>query len=77
MVDIAGFAQPRFSAVQDAFAANFAEGLELGARFTLVQRGEVVADLWAGHADRARSRPFDERTLTPVFSPPPRRSRPC
>jgi CubicO group peptidase (beta-lactamase class C family) len=68
MVEIAGFAQPRFAAVKDAFAANFAEGLELGARFTLVQGGEVVVDLWAGHADRARSRPFDERTLTPVFS---------
>jgi CubicO group peptidase (beta-lactamase class C family) len=68
MVDIAGFAQPRFTAVQDAFAANFAEGLELGARFTLIERGEVVVDLWAGHADRARIRPFDERTLTPIFS---------
>jgi CubicO group peptidase (beta-lactamase class C family) len=68
MVEIAGFAQPRFAAVKDAFAANFAEGLELGARFTAVQGGEVVVDLWAGHADRARQRAFDERTLTPIFS---------
>lgn len=68
MVEIAGFAKPRFSAVQDAFAANFDEGRELGARFTLVKSGEVVVDLWAGHADRARTRPFDQRTLTPVFS---------
>ena len=68
MVDIAGFAQPRFAAVKDAFAANFAEGVELGTRFTLVQAGEVVVDLWAGHADRRRTRAFDERTLVPVFS---------
>jgi CubicO group peptidase (beta-lactamase class C family) len=68
MLDIAGFAQPRFAAVKDAFAANFEQGLELGARFTLVQAGEVVVDLWAGHADRARTRAFDERTLVPVFS---------
>jgi CubicO group peptidase (beta-lactamase class C family) len=68
MVDIAGFAAPRFAAVRDAFAENFAEGQELGARFTLVQAGEVVVDLWGGYADRARSRPFDERTLVPVFS---------
>jgi CubicO group peptidase (beta-lactamase class C family) len=68
MVDIAGFAAPRFTAVKDAFAANFAEGLELGARFTLVQAGEVVVDLWAGFADRARHKPFDQRTLAPVFS---------
>ena len=68
MVDIAGFAQPRFAAVQDAFAANFEEGLELGARFTVVQSGETVVDLWAGHADRKREKPFDQRTLTAVFS---------
>jgi CubicO group peptidase (beta-lactamase class C family) len=68
MVEIEGFAERRFSAVKDAFAANFDEGLELGARFTLVADGETVVDLWAGHADRARAKPFDERTLTPVFS---------
>ncbi|RAK57250.1 serine hydrolase domain-containing protein [Phenylobacterium deserti] len=68
MVDISGFAPARFAAVRDAFAANFEAGAELGARFTLVEAGEVVLDLWAGHADRARTRPFDDTTLTPVFS---------
>lgn len=51
-----------------AFADNFARGEELGARFALVRKGELLVDLWAGHADRARTVPFDERTLTPVFS---------
>lgn len=68
MVEINGFAQPRFAAVREAFAANFETGQELGARFTLVERGELVVDLWAGFADRQRTRPFDARTLTPVFS---------
>jgi CubicO group peptidase (beta-lactamase class C family) len=68
MLEIYGFAQPRFAAVKDAFAANFAEGLERGARFTLVEAGEAVVDLWAGHADRQLTRPFDDRTLTAVFS---------
>lgn len=68
MVEIAGFAQPSYAAVKDAFAANFAEGQEIGARFSLVEAGEVVVDLWAGHADRKRTRPFDETTLTPIFS---------
>jgi CubicO group peptidase (beta-lactamase class C family) len=68
MVEIAGFAPERLAGVKDAFAANFAAGEELGARFTLVEAGEVVLDLWAGHADRKRTRPFDDRTLTPVFS---------
>jgi len=68
MVEIHGFAGEGFGAVRDAFAANFQSGQELGARFTLVRAGEVVVDLWAGHADRKRTRPFDEKTLTPIFS---------
>ncbi|MDB5463703.1 MAG: estA [Phenylobacterium sp.] len=68
MVEIAGYAPARFAAVKDAFAANFDAGEELGARFTLVEAGETVLDLWAGHADRARTKPFDDKTLTMVFS---------
>jgi CubicO group peptidase (beta-lactamase class C family) len=68
MVEIAGLAPPRFAAVKDAFAANFAAGEELGARFTLVQAGEVVLDIWAGHADRAGTKPFGPKTLVPIFS---------
>lgn len=68
MVEVCGTAPDRFAPVKDAFARNFAAGEELGARFTLVEAGEVVLDIWAGWADRARSRPFDQRTLAPVFS---------
>lgn len=67
-VEISGFAPARFSQVKDAFAANFAAGEELGARFTLVEAGEVVLDIWAGWADRKRTVVWDERTLAPVFS---------
>ena len=68
MVDITGFAPARFAAVKDAFAGSFAAGEELGARFTLVEDGEVVLDLMGGWADRGRVRPFGEHTLVPVFS---------
>ncbi len=68
MVEIGGFASARFGAVKDAFAQNFEAGEEVGARFTLVEDGETVLDLWAGVADRATGRPFDETTLTQVFS---------
>ena len=68
MVEISGFAHPRFAAVRQAFAANFEAGQELGARFALVEAGELVVDLWAGFADRAQTRPFADDTLTPVFS---------
>lgn len=67
-VEIHGTCPERYAAVRAAFADNFARGEELGARFALVEAGQLVVDLWAGHADRARTRPFDDRTLTPVFS---------
>ncbi len=68
MTEIGGTAPERFARVKDAFAANFAEGAELGARFTVAIDGEPVVDLWGGHADRTRTRPFDDKTLAPVFS---------
>ena len=68
MVEVHGVCPDRFASVREAFTANFDAGRELGARFCLVERGEVVVDLWAGHADRARTRAFDAATLTPVFS---------
>lgn len=60
---------PKFEPVRRAFADNFEGDLpELGARFVACVEGEPVLDLWGGHADRARTLPFDQRTLAPVFS---------
>ncbi len=67
-IEIHGRCDAGFEAVRDAFAANFAEGLELGARFAFSVEGEMVIDLWAGHADRKGEVPFDAETLTMVFS---------
>ncbi|MDO9223451.1 MAG: serine hydrolase domain-containing protein, partial [Caulobacter sp.] len=66
--EIHGHCDERFGAVRDAFAANFEAGHELGARFAFSVDGETVVDLWAGWADRKQTVPFDDRTLTLVFS---------
>lgn len=72
MIEIHGACPDRLGPVKDAFAANFVdapEGLnELAARFSVCIDGEVVLDLWAGHADVAGSTPFTATTLAPVFS---------
>jgi CubicO group peptidase (beta-lactamase class C family) len=65
---ISAVCPPRFAAVRRAFEANFAEGRELGARFTLAVEGEVVVDLLGGWADRDGTQAFAADTLTPVFS---------
>ena len=67
-VDITGFCPDRFSAVREAFTANFEDGGELGARFALAVDGEIVVDLMGGFADRKREVVFGPDTLTPLFS---------
>ncbi|HEX8571071.1 MAG TPA: serine hydrolase domain-containing protein [Caulobacteraceae bacterium] len=67
-IEIEGLSPERFAKVRDAFAGHFAAGEELGARFTVCEDGEVVLDLQAGWADRAKTRPFAEDTLVPVWS---------
>lgn len=67
-IEIHGACAPEFTAVRDAFAANFKDGKEVGASFALAQEGEVVVDLWAGHADAARKRPWASDTLINTYS---------
>jgi CubicO group peptidase (beta-lactamase class C family) len=63
-----GYCAPGFEAVRDAFAENFTQGLELGASFAAVREGEILVNLWQGWADRAKTSPWLQHTLVPVFS---------
>jgi CubicO group peptidase (beta-lactamase class C family) len=68
MTESNGTTASGFEGVRDAFDANFAKGLEIGASFSAYHRGEKVVDLWGGTADVATNRPWDERTLALAFS---------
>lgn len=65
---LSGFVAPGFEPVEEAFAENFARGEEQGAGFAVILDGEVVVDLNGGWADRAGTRPWDARTIVPVYS---------
>jgi CubicO group peptidase (beta-lactamase class C family) len=65
---IRGDCAPRFAAVREAFAANFAAGREVGASFAASVDGRLVVDLWGGHADAGRTRPWDRDTIVNVWS---------
>ena len=44
-IDLHGHCAPEFAGLKDVFARQFADGEEIGARITLIRRGEVaVAD---------------------------------
>jgi CubicO group peptidase (beta-lactamase class C family) len=63
-----GVVDPRFGAVREAFRRNFAEDDEVGAAVCVRVDGRTVAELWGGHADAARTRPWRRDTLVDVFS---------
>lgn len=68
MTEIHGDVQPGFEGVREAFARNFEQGHEVGAACSVYHRGEKVVDLWAGLADEAAGRPWQEDTVQLVFS---------
>lgn len=65
---IEGHCDAQFAAVRQAFAGNFSDHDEIGAGFAVVSDGELVVDLWGGHADAARTRPWLPGTVTNVWS---------
>ncbi|UVK54706.1 beta-lactamase family protein [Mesorhizobium sp. AR02] len=67
-MNIEGICDPRFGAVREAFAACFDQRLEHGGGVSVVVHGKTVVDLWGGHADAARTRPWRQDTLINVWS---------
>jgi CubicO group peptidase (beta-lactamase class C family) len=67
-ISIEGACEPRFKRVKDAFAANFETTNEVGASVAMYIDGKLVVDLWGGHADKARTKPWTRDTLVNVYS---------
>ena len=63
-----GSCDARFKRVKELFEANFDNGLEVGAAVAATVDGKPVLDLWAGHADKAGTRPWERDTLVNVYS---------
>jgi CubicO group peptidase (beta-lactamase class C family) len=68
MSDAQGWTAAGWEGVRDAFAANLAAGLEIGASFAAYHKGRKVVDLWGGVADPATERPWAEDTIVLVYS---------
>ena len=67
-IEMHGFCEERFLPLKHAFAANFDEGLEIGASLAVTQHGRFVVDLWAGSADAARGQAWQKDTIVEVAS---------
>lgn len=65
---VSGVCDPRFGAVERAFAENFALRGEIGAGVCVVHRGEVVVDLVGGWVDEGRTEAWTTDTVVDVYS---------
>lgn len=65
---INGFVEPGFEPVVKQFAANFAAGQEVGACACATVNGRIVADLWGGYRDAAKTTPWERDTIVCMMS---------
>ena len=68
MAEVHGTFDEAFRGVRDAIGDTLEQGLDVGACATVMVDGEVVADVWGGFADEARTTPWERDTITNVWS---------
>ena len=66
--EIHGLCDLKFEELGEVFQNNFDQGHECGASLAVTVDGELVVDLWGGHADPKKTRPWQEDTVVLVFS---------
>lgn len=67
-VPVDGAADERFASVRAEFESRFASGEELGASLVVLIDGAPVLDLWGGWSDPAKTVPWQQDTITNVWS---------
>lgn len=67
-IQVNGTAQGEFTRVRDALERRLRTGEEVGAAVAVMIDGHLVADLWGGHLDAARSIPWTKDSIVNVWS---------
>lgn len=68
MAEISGFCDPKFVAMKDILSRSIDSGDDLGASVAVTVNGKFVVDLWGGWADPEKKTPWNENTITNVWS---------
>jgi len=66
--EVHGRCEPAFESLRRALAEIMDAGSEVGAALAVHVGKQPVVDLWAGHTDSARTRPWDEHTIVNLYS---------
>jgi len=67
-LEVHGRCEPAFESLRRALAESIDTRVEVGAALAVHVGGYPVVDLWAGHADSARTRPWREHTIVNLYS---------
>src|SRR6266481_5511867 len=67
-VVVEGSCSEGYSGVRDALRATLESGADVGASVSVMVDGETVVDVWGGHADAARTRPWQRDTIVNLYS---------
>ncbi|MCV2491789.1 beta-lactamase family protein [Geodermatophilus sp. YIM 151500] len=68
MSEVHGACSDQFAEVRSLLAGNLDAGADVGASVAVFIDGEAVVDIWGGHVDEARSRPWQRDTIVNMFS---------
>jgi len=68
MAEIHGTFDSRFGAIADLLSASIDAGTDIGASVAVTIDGAPVVDIWGGWADEAKTTPWEENTITNVWS---------
>ncbi|MDT7754770.1 MAG: hypothetical protein QOH27_668, partial [Mycobacterium sp.] len=69
MTDVVqGHCDARFDKVADALGQAISDGEEVGASIAIDIGGETVVDIWGGHADAAKTKPWTADNVVNVWS---------
>src|SRR5713226_2991281 len=66
--EVHGRCEPAFESLRRALADILDAGSEVGAALAVHVGKQSVVDLWIGHKDSARTRPWDEDTIVNLYS---------
>jgi len=68
MAEVHGSCEPRFDRVRKTLSDQLETGADLGASVAVYLHGEPVVDIWGGWADAGKTRPWEQDTITNVWS---------
>jgi CubicO group peptidase (beta-lactamase class C family) len=68
MSQVQGTTSEKFAGLIDHFEKSLESGADLGASIAVYHHEELVADLWGGYRDEAKTTPWDRDTLVNVWS---------